>query len=34
MTWYGLTVMSWVGLVWDLKPMPAMLTRRAGRVAR
>ncbi|ASW45933.1 hypothetical protein CFBP498_23220 [Xanthomonas hortorum pv. vitians] len=34
MTWYGLTAMSWVGLVWDLKPMPKMLTQRAERVRR
>lgn len=31
-TWYGLTAMSWVGLVWDLKPMPKRLTQRAERV--
>ena len=27
-TWYGLKAMSWLGLVSDLKPVPAGLTRR------
>ena len=27
MTWYGLKMMSWLGLVHDLKPVPAGLTR-------
>lgn len=30
-TYYGLKMMSWLGLVWDLKPVPAEL-RLAGRV--
>lgn len=30
-TFYALKVMSWLGLVWDLKPVPAEL-RAAGRV--
>ena len=28
-TWYGLKLMSWLGLVTDLKPMPAGLKRRS-----
>ncbi len=31
MTWYGLKAMSWLGLVWDLKPVPAAFARRALR---
>ncbi|WP_240624033.1 acyl-CoA desaturase [Ahniella affigens] len=30
-TYYGLKMLSWLGLVWDLKPVPAEL-RLAGRV--
>jgi len=32
-TWYGLVVLSWLGLVWDLRPVPAhvMDMRRADR---
>jgi stearoyl-CoA desaturase (delta-9 desaturase) len=29
LTWYGLKLMSWLGLIWDLKPVPARL--RAAR---
>ena len=32
LTWYGLKLMSWLGLVRDLKPMPAQMARmRSGR---
>lgn len=33
LTWYGLTLMSWMGLVRDLKPVPAGLTRRKPEAA-
>ena len=33
MTWYGLKMMSWLGLVHDLKPVPAGLTRRKREAA-
>ena len=23
LTWYGLKLLSWLGIVWDLKPIPA-----------
>jgi stearoyl-CoA desaturase (delta-9 desaturase) len=33
LTWYGLKLMSWMGLVRDLKPVPAGLTRRKPEAA-
>jgi stearoyl-CoA desaturase (delta-9 desaturase) len=30
LTYYGLKLMTWVGLVWDLKPVPAGLKRSGG----
>jgi stearoyl-CoA desaturase (delta-9 desaturase) len=32
-TWYGLKLMSWLGLIWDIRPVPAIMrdARRAGR---
>jgi stearoyl-CoA desaturase (delta-9 desaturase) len=29
LTWYGLKLMAWLGLVRDLKPVPPGLLRRA-----
>jgi stearoyl-CoA desaturase (delta-9 desaturase) len=26
-TWYGIKLMSWLGLVWDMKPVPANILR-------
>jgi stearoyl-CoA desaturase (delta-9 desaturase) len=31
MTYYGLRVMSWLGLVHDLKPIPAWVAAKARR---
>ena len=34
-TWYGLKLMSWLGLIWDVRPVPARIrnARREGRQA-
>jgi stearoyl-CoA desaturase (Delta-9 desaturase) len=34
LTYYTLKVMSWVGLIWDLKPVPARIRDAAGVAAR
>ena len=31
LTWYGLRVLSALGLVWDLKPVPAWVLQKAER---
>ncbi len=31
LTWYGLKLMAWLGLVHDLKPVPAWVRAKAGR---